>query len=242
MAFRQILLTGILLFLFAVAGATLVAFTFDSTADRIAANERAALLHNLHLIISPEQHDNDLFSDAIEVQDRSLLGTREPVLVYRARKDGKPVAAVLTPVAPDGYSGNIKLLVGINTDGTLAGVRALAHKETPGLGDAIEADRSDWILGFTGRSLGNPVADKWKVKRDGGVFDQFTGATITPRAVVKAVQKSLIYFEQHRDQLFAAPEQETGDTEEIEERLSDHTGISTEQEQQHPPLPSPLPQ
>jgi electron transport complex protein RnfG len=216
MAMRQILLTSILLFLFAVAGTSLVAITFDATQERIAANERAALLHNLHLIIRPEQHNNDLFSDVIEIQDPTLLGTRSPVLVYRARQDGEPVAAVLSPVAPDGYSGNIKLLVGIHVDGSLAGVRVLNHRETPGLGDAIEVERSDWILGFTGRSLGNPVLDQWTVKRDGGVFDQFTGATITPRAVVNAVKKSLIYFDRNRERIFARPAQDQG----IEQALS----------------------
>lgn len=203
MAVRQITLTGILLFLFAVAGTALVAFTFDATAQRIAANEREALLRNLHVLISPSRHDNDIFTDVIEVRD-ILLGN-EPVTVYRARMEGWPVAAVLTPVAPDGYSGRIKLLVGINLDGSVSGVRVLTHKETPGLGDGIDAERNDWILGFDGRRLGNPETEQWKVKRDGGVFDQFTGATITPRAVVNAVRKTLIYFEREREgeRLFA---------------------------------------
>jgi electron transport complex protein RnfG len=128
--------------------------------------------------------------------------------VYRARKYGWPVAVVLAPVAPDGYNGTIRLLVAIKMDGTLAGVRVIQHRETPGLGDAIEAERSDWILGFDGKSLNDPVQEKWKVKRDGGDFDQFTGATITPRAVVKAVNKALLYFRLHGHSLFErAPEQ-----------------------------------
>jgi len=117
--------------------------------------------------------------------------------------NGKPVAVLATPVAPDGYSGSIKLLVGVYADGTLAGVRVLAHKETPGLGDAIEATRSDWILTFEGKSLNNPPPKAWAVKKDGGAFDQFTGATITPRAVVKAARQFLIYFQQHKEQLLA---------------------------------------
>lgn len=200
---QTILVSALLLTLFAVIGVALVAFTFDHTRERIAANERDALLRNLHAIIAPDAHDNDLFSDTIEVTDPQLLGTHEAVTVYRARMQGTPVAVVLTAIAPNGYSGAIKLLVGIYHDGTVAGVRVLGHRETPGLGDAIEAERSDWILDFRQRSLSNPGHEGWKVRRDGGVFDQFTGATITPRAVVKAVHNSLIYYQRHRDTLFA---------------------------------------
>jgi len=131
------------------------------------------------------------------------LGTQEPVTVYRARKHGQPVALFATPVAPDGYSGPIQLLIGVRADGALAGVRVLSHKETPGLGDGIDEKRSPWILAFTGKSLSDPGPDGWKVKKDGGAFDQFTGATITPRAVVKATHKFLEYVQTHREQLFA---------------------------------------
>ena len=200
---RHVIGTGILLALFAVIGASLVALTHHATAARIAANERAALLRSLHTLISPDIHDNDIFTDTLEVRDPALLGSPEPLTVYRARKGGKPVAAVLTAIAPDGYSGNIKLLVAIRADGVLAGVRVVSHRETPGLGDAIDAERSDWILGFAGRSLADPGERGWAVKKDGGIFDQFTGATITPRAVVKAVHKALIYFNRNRQALFA---------------------------------------
>jgi electron transport complex protein RnfG len=200
---RQILVTALFLFCFAAVGTAMVAFTFDNTHERIAANEREALLRNLHVLIPPDSHDNDIFNDVTEVTDPGALGTDEPAPVYRARKQGWPVAAVLTTVAPDGYSGAIKLLVGIKLDGTLTGVRVIGHRETPGLGDPIEAERSDWILSFDGRSLRNPTLKQWAVKRDGGVFDQFTGATITPRAVVKAVKKALIYFEHNSQRLFA---------------------------------------
>ena len=201
---RHILITASILLLFAVLGTGLVAFTYDNTHAIIEANARAALLENLHALVPPERHDNDLVNDTLQVRDPIQLGTDEPVTVYRARKAGQPVAAILAPVAPDGYSGDIKLLVAINDDGTLAGVRVTAHRETPGLGDGIEASRSDWILKFTGRSLGDPEERRWAVKKDGGVFDQFTGATITPRAVVKAVKKALIYFQHNRQTLFAA--------------------------------------
>lgn len=204
---RSIVTSTILLALFAIVGTALVAFTYDRTVEQIAENERQALLRNLHAILEPNAYDNDIFADTTEVTAPHLLGTAEPVTVYRARNNGQPVAAVLSPIAPDGYNGAIKLLVGIYYDGEIAGVRVISHHETPGLGDGIEIDRSNWITGFEGRSLSSPSQANWAVKKDGGAFDQFTGATITPRAVVKAVQKALIYFREHRTQLFQAPAQ-----------------------------------
>jgi len=204
---RQIIITTIILLMFAVIGTALVSYTFDNTREQIAANERATLLRKLHRLIPPGRHDNILLDDAIAVRNASLLGTDEPVMVYRALKDGKPVALVIAPIAPDGYSGSIKLLVGININGTLTGVRAIAHRETPGLGDAIEEQRSDWIHQFTGTSLEKPSLDRWNVRKDGGDFDQLTGATITPRAIVQAVRNALLYYRRHQETLFATGEQ-----------------------------------
>ena len=193
-----------MLAVFAVLGGGLVAFNFQMTYEQIKANERAALLRTLNELIPHDQYDNDLFTDIREIQNEALLGKEEPVIIYRARKDGKPVAAVFTPTAPEGYNGDIHLLVGIRYDGTLMGVRVVSHQETPGLGDSIELRRSNWILGFNGRSLTHPPTEAgWKVKRDGGEFDQLTGATITPRAVVKAVYKTLRFYQQYRDEVFA---------------------------------------
>jgi len=208
MNYLQSLITALILLLFALVGTAMVTFTYDNTRDRIAANERAALLRKLNRLIPPEVHDNALLQDTIQVHNETLLGTADPVDVYRARKAGKPVALVIAPVAPNGYSGSIRLLVGINVDGSLRGVRVVAHHETPGLGDAIEEERSNWILMFTGKSLGNPPLAAWAVKKDGGAFDQLTGATITPRAVVKAVRQTLLYFRGHHDALFAETETE----------------------------------
>jgi electron transport complex protein RnfG len=197
---------GALLGVFAVAGTAIVAFTFDKAHVRIEANERITLLQKLNALIPPAQYDNDLLEDMLVVASKAQLGTDKPVTVYRARQAGKPVAAIFSPVvAPDGYSGPIKLLVAIRYDGTLAGVRVVAHRETPGLGDPIEETRSEWIFSFDQRSLSNPAAMQWKVKKDGGTFDQFTGATITPRAVVKAVYNCLQYFSVNRDQIFDLP-------------------------------------
>jgi electron transport complex protein RnfG len=202
MNYRQVLITAFILLMFALIGTALVAYTFENTRERIAANERAALLQKLNRLIPPERYDNVLLKDTTQARDEKLLGTRDPVMVYRARKAGRPVALVLAPVAPDGYSGTIRLLVGINVDGTLSGVRAVSHHETPGLGDAIDEDRSDWIHSFDGKSLTSPPLNRWKVRKDGGDFDQFTGATITPRAVVKAVRNALLYYREHKEMLF----------------------------------------
>lgn len=202
MPYRQIIITTIILLMFAIIGTTLVAVTYEGTRDQIAANERATLLRKLHRLIAPEQHDNVLLEDVLAVRDVTLLGTDEPVTVYRARRDGKPVSLVIETIAPDGYSGSIRLLVGINIDGSLSGVRVVGHRETPGLGDAIDETRSDWIHVFDGKSLDNPEAAGWAVRKDGGSFDQLTGATITPRAVVKAVRNALLYYRQHQETLF----------------------------------------
>jgi len=208
---RNMVLSALVLAVFSIIGTGLVAWTYQKTASRIARNEREALLQKLNILVPAKRYDNNPLKDSIEVTDPALLGTDKPVPVYRARMDGKPVAAIFTPIAPWGYGGNIKLLVAINYDGTLAGVRVLEEHETPGLGDRIERNKSDWILGFDHRSLDNPTPDKWKVKKDGGVFDQFTGATITPRAVVKGIYHALLYYKAHRDALFApAPKHGSG--------------------------------
>lgn len=197
-----VLIAGLLLAMFAVGGTSLVAFTYDQTAERIAANEREALLKNLTALVPADSIDNDIVSDFITVADKDRLGGAH-IQVYRGRKADQPVAAVFTTTVPDGYSGPIKLLVAVNADYTLGGVRVISHKETPGLGDKIEEERSDWIFGFKGKSLKNPDISKWKVKRDGGDFDQFTGATITPRSIVQAVKNTLLYYKDNSRSLFA---------------------------------------
>ena len=202
------LLSGMILCLFSIAGTSLVAFTHQRTADRIAINEREALLHKLHMLVPAESIDNDIISDSILINDQERLGGTE-ILVYLARKVEKPVAAVFTSIVPDGYSGPIKLLVAVRADGTLGGVRVVSHKETPGLGDKVEEQKSDWVYGFNNRSLTNPDISHWKVKRDGGDFDQFTGATITPRSIVKSVKNTLLYFRDKGVELFAQAEADT---------------------------------
>jgi len=203
---KHIIRVGLLLGLFAIVATTLVAFTEENTRDQIKQNERQALLDGINALISHEQYDNAILNDFVTLPATESLGTEGPTRVFRARSNSNPVAVIFTVVAPNGYSGKIKMLVGIYHDGTLAGVRVINHKETPGLGDKIDEKRADWILQFEGLSLDNPISAKWKVKKDGGEFDQFTGATITPRAVVSAVKRSLEYFRAHRDELLAVTE------------------------------------
>lgn len=212
---KQVATTAMLLMLFATIGAAIVGLTFDNTIEDIKYNEKLTLLRKLNTILPAGKYDNDLLKDTIELAPDTLLGTREATLAYRARMQDKPVAIVIPSIASNGYNGPIHMLVGIEMDGKLAGVRIVKHRETPGLGDAVEAERSDWVLGFNGKSLQQPSKTKWKVKRDGGDFDQFTGATITPRAVVSAVHSGLLYFQKHRDQLFKiAPEPENTENDE----------------------------
>ncbi|MCA1798782.1 MAG: electron transport complex subunit RsxG [Xanthomonadaceae bacterium] len=201
-ALRNALIAAALLAAFAFVGVALVSVTETHTRPTIEANERQFLRDTLDILVDPARYDNDPLADTVTVNAPDALGTAAPVTVYRARRDGEPVALMLTAVAPDGYSGAIRLLIGINFDGTVAGVRVLAHRETPGLGDGIDAARSDWILAFEGRSLSDPPAARWAVRRDGGVFDQFTGATITPRAVIGAVRRALEYHQVMREELW----------------------------------------
>ncbi|WP_462321556.1 electron transport complex subunit RsxG [Halochromatium sp.] len=200
-----ILIAAFILGSFAVGGVGLVAVTHELTDARIIENQRQAMMAKLEAIVPEGRMSNDPLQDRIEVSDPKLLGS--PVTeVYRVRDQGEPVALILKPIVPDGYAGPIKLLVSVLRDGSLGGVRVISHHETPGLGDKIEERKDDWIIEqFNGRSLGQPPLEKWTVKRDGGVFDQFTGATITPRSVVHAVKGTLLFVQQHGDSLYERP-------------------------------------
>jgi electron transport complex protein RnfG len=179
----------------------LVAVVHELTRDRIAATERARELARFDQVLAGLPHDNDLLADTLTLRDPELLGSTEAITAYRARLHGEPVAVVLEPVAPGGYSGAIRLLIAIAPDGTILGVRALVHRETPGLGDFIDTRKSDWMQQFAGKSAGSPAAARWRVRKDGGDFDQYTGATITSRAVVETVGSTLEFFARHRDEL-----------------------------------------
>ncbi len=154
-------------------------------------------------IVPPALFDNDIIKDTLIIPASKQLGTDRPTIAYRARLQGKSSVVVLEAIAPDGYSGKIEMIVAIREDATLAGVRVVRHKETPGLGDYIEFARNRWISLFDGASHARYKEGDWKVKKDGGQFDYMAGATITPRAMVKAVHKALHYYEENREQLFA---------------------------------------
>ena len=208
MAIRKVTTAALALGIFAIIGTGMVAATYEGTRAQIAANEQKALENALYTIIPRALMNNRIYQDRVMVKDSGLFATDQAVPVFIARQDDHPVAAVFSPVAPDGYSGQIKLLVGVSTKGRITGVRVVSHKETPGLGDDIEARKSQWVLGFNQKSLNDPGISGWGVKKDGGDFDQFTGATISPRAVVKAVHRTLEYFAANRERLFAKNKKE----------------------------------
>jgi electron transport complex protein RnfG len=195
------LVLAILLGGMTLAGISLVSLVFYLSKNTIAQNQRSAVLHNLQQVLPVSLYDNDIVNDTLQITAPEIDDTSSTT-VYRARRQGTPVAVVITSSAPDGYNGKINLLVAIKVNGVLAGVRVISHQETPGLGDKIEQNRSDWILRFQEQSLAKLGLSQWTVKRDGGHFDEFSGATITPRAVVKAVKNTLLYYQSHQAELF----------------------------------------
>lgn len=208
---RDVIITTVLLGLFAAVGAGLVAWVHLATEARIADNQLAVTRARVSELLKGLDYGNDPVADHTTVGHARLGGQDLPV--WFARQGDEITGVVLSAVAPNGYSGSIHLLVGVDRAGNVLGVRVTRHRETPGLGDDIEAERSDWILGFRGRSLNNPPVELWRVRKDGGIFDQFTGATITPRAVVQAVANTLVYFREHAEELLATPPPEAdGDT------------------------------
>lgn len=188
--------------LFALITAALLAFTNLGTKDRIEAAKQEVAKRALLEIVPLERHNNDLLVDTLEIPEAywPTLGI-EGGEINIARDGNKLVAVLIPAIAPDGYSGKIQMIIGINIDGTIAGVRIISHKETPGLGDKIDLKKHNWILSFNGKSLTNPKIESWKVKKDKGDFDQFTGATITPRAVVQQVLKTLQYYKEDKTRL-----------------------------------------
>ena len=201
---RATLRNALVLIVIAIAIAIGLSAMDSLTRERVRRNEQSWILQQLDALVPPSAHDNDLLADVTRVVSPDLLGTEDPVDIYRARKQGQPVAAILHTVAPYGYRGPIDLLVAIAVDGSLLGVQVIRHHETPGLGDAFEHDDGRWLNRFKGRSLRDPVQMRWSLHKDGGEFDAFTGATITPRAIVKAVRQALEYFRANQRQVFEA--------------------------------------
>lgn len=195
---------GLILGGFALVSTSIIAIVFLLTEQRIEQAKERQLLSTLNQVVDKSLHDNELHLDCIKVPNDLLLGDK-PQRVFRSRLNGENTALIIETTAPDGYSGAIDLVVAIDTKQTVLGARVINHKETPGLGDKIELRISDWILSFAQVDYTEALADTWQVKKDGGQFDQFTGATITPRSVVTAVKKAAIYGQTNMQQLFDTP-------------------------------------
>ncbi len=202
--------TALTLSVFALVFTLMMTLVYTVTEQPIAESEAAARMALFKQIVPDSLFDNALINDTITLSADPLLGNTQPVTANIARLQGKPSAVILEAVAHDGYSGDIKLLIAVKVDGSLAGVRVLSHKETPGLGDYIDIAKDGWIRLFDGLSLQQPAQDQWRVKKDGGSFDYRAGATITPRAVVSAVARALQYVQQHQHTLFGAPASANG--------------------------------
>ena len=204
--------TAVNLLFFSVIGTAILAYTFALTYERIAQSEDAAKLKLINQVVPANLYDNDLLKSTISLPPSSQLGSEQDTIAYRGFLNKQPAVVVLQAIAPDGYSGKITLLVGVDFAGSITGVRVIAHNETPGLGDYIDIAKNKWINLFKGLSNEHYQDADWKVKKDGGQIDYMAGATVTPRAVVKAVHKALQYYATNREQLFAQNASSTDDT------------------------------
>lgn len=171
------------------------------TKDKIKDNKERAALAIINEVI-PVDYDNDLFTDKIEIDVPVTISNTGNVTVYRARQNNQPVAVSLIPIKTKGYNGNISLIIGIAYDGTLTSVRILKHNETEGFGDQAHQDKTNWLQGFDGTTIETIPKDKWAIKKDGGEFDQLSGATITSRSIINIIYKTLEYYSEHRDKFY----------------------------------------
>lgn len=195
---QRTMIHGVILGVFCLGFGAILAMTNSATVDDIAARAMEDRQNSLGQVIPNEIHDNNVLENTLTMQNKQ----GKEITIYRATKDGK-VTGLAYEIFGPGYAGQIKLMLGIAADGKVTGVRVLAHKETPGLGDKIEVKKGDWITRFDGLSIGNPPIEKWRVKKDGGQFDQFAGATITPRGVVQGIREGLEFFDAHKAELLA---------------------------------------
>jgi len=189
---------------FALVTTGMIAITYHVTQPRIAEAQERQLLSVLNQLVPESMHTNDMHLDCIIINDQPALGSTTPKRVFRARQQSRNVAAIIETTAPDGYSGAIDMVVAVSVDGRSLGARVVNHKETPGLGDKIDLRVSDWILSFNDVPLTDQNQSRWQVKKDGGQFDQFTGATITPRAVVEAIRSTVAYAQDNIDMIYAS--------------------------------------
>ena len=194
--------TAFNLLFFALVGTIMLTVTFQLTKETIEKSEEEEKLRMISQIVPAKTYDNDIMKDTSLLNADPLLGSDELTTIYRGRLKGQPSITVLQAYAPDGYGGRISLIVAVKNNGEISGVRVVSHKETPGLGDYVEYAKNSWINVFNGASLENLKEKDWKVKKDGGKFDYMAGATITPRAVIKAVHKAMQYYDIHQNELY----------------------------------------
>lgn len=213
MSDTTIVKSGVTLAVIAAICTALVALTYRSTEQRIEANEKAWIERSLQPALSGLFYDSGVTESRILLPPPHDLPGSDAAIIYRVYAQGEPVAALFVVTARDGYSGPIRILVGVETTGMVTGVHVLEHRETPGLGDRVESGKSDWLTQFNGRSLLDPEPAGWRITRDGGQFDQLTGASITPRAIIKALKETLIYFDAHREEIFSDPPEESAPAE-----------------------------
>lgn len=216
MSDTTIVKSGITLAAIAAICTALVALTYQSTEERIAANEKAWLERSLQPALSGLFYDSGVTESMLVLPPPHGLPGSDAAIIYRVYAQSEPVAALFVVTARDGYSGPIRLLVGVETSGMVTGIHVLEHRETPGLGDRVESGKSDWVKQFNGRSLVDPEPAGWLIKGDGGEFDQLTGASVTPRAIIKAIKQTLLYFDQNRESIFAEPPAQASATEDEE--------------------------
>ena len=199
---KKISTTAVAMIIFSLAASTALSISYFITKSPIDESDAKAKRIFLNQVIPADLYDNNLVKDIISIEPSPLLGNKKNIDVYRAKKNNRVIAVIIESVAPDGYSGEIKTLVGIDHEDKILGVRVIAHKETPGLGDYIEIDKSQWIKNFDLKSLDKVSEKQWTVKKDGGDFDYISGATITPRAVIKSTYQCLLYVKENKKRLF----------------------------------------
>ena len=201
---KKISTTAVAMIIFSLAASTALSISYFITKSPIDESDAKAKRIFLNQVIPADLYDNNLVKDTISIEPSPMLGNKKNIDVYRAKKNNQVIAVIIESVAPDGYSGEIKTLVGIDKEDKILGVRVIAHKETPGLGDYIEIDKSQWIKNFDLKSLNKVSEKQWTVKKDGGDFDYVSGATITPRAVIKSTYKCLLYVKENKKRLFTS--------------------------------------
>lgn len=206
MSDRPVWKSGVTLAIIAAICTSLVALTWQLTAERIEINKKEFLERSLQPALAGLFFDTGVTESVLTIPAPHDLPGNDAAIIYRVYAQGQPVAALFVVSARDGYAGPIRLLIGISMDGSVTGIRVLEHRETPGLGDRVEITRSDWALQFDGHSLRDPEPVEWAIKRDGGDFDQLTGASVTPRAIIKAIKATLLYFEANTDAIFEVEE------------------------------------